>query len=211
MQEFPANSRTAKAPDQPREKLKPVTSAETVPRKRGLGRQFKEVFIGGSAKSAGQHMLVDIVIPEVRDLIFNAVQGGIERYFYGDSRTIRRPSGPIGSYPGMGNVNYQAQYQNPQQQTQQRAVPRQSRARGNFVDIIIANRREAVDVLDIMHDIMSRHGMVNVAELYELTGIESHHTDVKWGWTQLRGSSVKPIKGGAGGYLLALPDPEPLG
>jgi hypothetical protein len=60
-----------------------------------------------------------------------------------------------------------------------------------------------------MYDYMSRFGTVSVAHLYELTGIQSSHTDMKWGWDELRGSRVVPQRNG-GGYLLDLPEPEPL-
>jgi hypothetical protein len=50
---------------------------------------------------------------------------------------------------------------------------------------------------------------MNVADLYELTGLESNHTDMKWGWTQLRGAKAVRLR--TGGFLLDLPEPQPLG
>jgi len=50
--------------------------------------------------------------------------------------------------------------------------------------------------------------MVTVADLYELTGIASSHTDNKWGWTELRGA--RAVRTRDGHFLLDLPDPQPL-
>jgi len=50
---------------------------------------------------------------------------------------------------------------------------------------------------------------VSVADLYELTGVQSAHTDQKWGWVDLRGSNVERTR--QGGYVIALPEPVPLG
>jgi hypothetical protein len=63
-------------------------------------------------------------------------------------------------------------------------------------------------VLDQMYEILFKDGMVTVAELYELTGIEPSHTDMKWGWTSLTGS--RPVSQRDGRYLLSLPRPEAL-
>lgn len=78
-----------------------------------------------------------------------------------------------------------------------------------FDQIIIGSRQEAEEVLDRMYDLISRYDAASVADLYELTGIESAHSDYKWGWDNLRGSSVGRVKGG--GYLLELPEPVSLG
>jgi hypothetical protein len=74
---------------------------------------------------------------------------------------------------------------------------------------VIASRQEAEEVLDRMYDLISQYDAVTVAELYELTGLESSHTDQKWGWEDLRGSGVGRVRGG--GYLLELPEPISLG
>jgi hypothetical protein len=59
-----------------------------------------------------------------------------------------------------------------------------------------------------MFDILSRYEVVLVADLYELTGIQTSHTDHRWGWNSLRGAKVVPIRGK--GYLLDLPEPTQL-
>lgn len=88
-------------------------------------------------------------------------------------------------------------------------MSRQARARHDFRDIIIPNRQEAEDVIDTMFDVLSRYGRVEVALLYELTGIQTSHVDHKWGWTEMRGArAVRHPR--SGGYLLNLPDPEQL-
>jgi hypothetical protein len=218
MQDFPANSQKAKtrseAPPMPGERpeIKRVTSAEAVRRKRGLGRQFKETFIGGSSRMALEYMVTDIVVPAVRDTIFEALQGGLDRLIYGESR-IRRggPPSSYSSYSNVGHVNYQSM-STPTRTSKppgSRMLSRQSRARQSFDEIVIPNRAEAEEVLDRMYDELSRYGSVPVSVLYELTGIQSSHTDHKWGWTQLRGARVATLPR-SGGYLLDLPEPEPL-
>ena len=209
MQDFPANSNKAKVSTEPREKLKPVTSAEAVRRKRGLGHKFKDAFIGGDARSAFHYMVAEVFVPAMQDTMVDAFQGGIERMIRGESARPRRRGAPSG-YNGLGHVDYrgygrQSQSSGP---PQQRMLSRRSRARHDFDDLVIPSRSEANEVIDQMFEVLSRYGVVSVADLYELTGIQSSHTDMKWGWTDLRGARAVSLR--QGGYLLDLPEPEPL-
>lgn len=208
MQDFPANSRTARTTE-PREKIEPVTSAEAVRRKRGLGRQFRETFFAGdSARGAAEYVFLGVIIPAIKDLLFDAMMEGGQRMIYGESARSRRPMGSSFGGPNVGQVNYAGM--NPgAKKPAQRMLSRQSRARHDFNDLVISSSQEANDVLDRMYDLLSRYGSVSVADLYELTGIQSAHTDMKWGWTNLRGAKAVRLR--QGGFLLDLPDPEALG
>jgi hypothetical protein len=213
MHEFPANSQKAKArsemPRERPEKIERVTSAEASRRKRGLGGKFKETFIGGSARMAFEYMMIDVIIPAVQNTMIDAFQGGFERYIRGESHR-RRGSTPA-AFADQTRVNYQGMSMQPRttRPTAPRSLSRQSRARQNFDDLVISTRTEAEEVIDRMFEILSRYGMVTVSDLYEMTGIESTHTDHKWGWTQLRGAKVARLR--TGGFLLDLPEPESLG
>lgn len=208
MEDFPANSQKAKARSDRPEKVERVTSAEAVRRKKGIGQQFKDTFIGGSAKMAAEYMLTDVVIPAIRDTLAEAIQGGIERLIYGDTRPRSRRGAPP-SYSNVGHVDYQGMgSQSRKPPGSNRMLSRQSRARHNFDELVIQSRTEAEEVLDRMFDELSRYGVVPVSVLYELTGVQSSHTDHKWGWTELRGARVSRLR--SGGYLLDLPEPVSL-
>lgn len=212
MQDFPANSRRVKEgpvgppqDDRPK-KLEQVTSAEADLRKRGIGRKFKDTFVGGSARMAFDYMVMEVVVPAIQDTLVDAFQGGIERLFRGDSARPRRGMSSS-SYSSVGHVNYQGMSSNKPSPTT-RTLSQRSRTRHDFGEIVITSRQEAEEVLERLYDILSRYGSVPVADLYALTGIQSSHTDHKWGWTSLRGAKVARMRNG--GYLLDLPEPEPL-
>lgn len=207
MDQFPANSQKARAQNEPVER---ITSATAVPRKRGLGRRFRETFVGGDARTAFEYMVVEVVVPAIQDTLIDAFQGGFERLIRGEGpRPGRR--GMAGGYGGPGYVDYRGMGHSSSAKRSQapRTISRQARARGSFDELIIPTRPDAEEVLERMYDYMGRYGTVSVAHLYELTGIQSSHTDMKWGWAELRGSRVVPRRNGEG-YVLSLPEPEPL-
>jgi hypothetical protein len=212
MQEFPANSRKAQdrtegPPMDERPKVEQVTSATAQQRKPGLGRKFRETFINGTARGAAEYVVADVIVPTIRDLIFEAFQGGLEKLVYGESR-VKRSGTSLGGYSSVGHVNYQGMSSN-KPPTMTRSLSQRSRSRHDFGEILIQNRQEAEDVLDRLYEELSRYGRVEVAVLYELTGIQSSHADLNWGWTSLRGAKVAKLR--TGGYLLDLPEPQPLG
>lgn len=207
MDSFPANSRKAQAADEPKDKdLKRVTSAEPSRRKRGVGRKFKETLIGGDTRTATEYVFFNVIIPSARDMLYEAWSSGLERLIYGESARHRRPTPP--GYGPTGHVNYQRMGGGPTtpKSSQPRMLSRRSRSRHDFDELIIPSRTEAEDVIDQMFDVLSRYGVVTVADLYELTGIQSSHTDMKWGWTELRGAKAVRLR--QGGFLLDLPEPE---
>lgn len=210
MQDFPSNSQRARArPEtEPKKVERVVTSGEAVQRKRGLGRQFKDTFIGGSAKMAVEYMVTDVVVPAIRDTLHDALRGGLDKLIYGDNRRSR--GGYVPPSFANGHVDYQSKSSSytTRRPEPQRMLSQRSRSRGDFREIEIPTRAEAEEVLERMYDILSRYGTVTVADLYEMTGIRGAHTDNKWGWEALRGARVERLSNGR--YLLDLPEPEAL-
>jgi hypothetical protein len=204
MQDFPSNSRFGRETEQPRERIEPVTSAEAVRRKRGLGRQFKETFFLGSSKDALSYGLEDVVVPAIRDTLHDFLRSSLDRWIFGEGHRPRMTrSSPLTANSRTDYTPYNKISSPPQTQ---RPMSRRARARHELDELVIPSREEANEVLDRMFEILSKYGMVSVAELYELTGIEPAHTDVKWGWTSLRGAKAMRLR--QGGFLLDLPTPE---
>lgn len=206
--DFPPNPKNKQedAREAPK-RVEQVTSGQVSRRKKPLGKQFKATFFGGDARTAADYAIVHVIVPAIRDMIFETGQSVIEKIIYGESRTGRRRGGPISG--GTGYVAYNRMRPDDRPPMPQgMGISRRSKARHDFDDIVLTSRTDAEEVLDRLFDILSRFDEASVADLYELTGIESSHTDHKWGWTSLKGAHVARVRNG--GYLLELPDPEPL-
>ena len=204
--EFPPNSEVSKRMSEDKN-LKRVTSGEAVRKKNSLRKRFSESFVAGDAKSATRYVMLDVLLPAAKDMVVEAISSGFEKLIYGESRryrgTTRPQSGPT------GYVNY-GRYSGPMGSglsSSQRVISRQARARHDFDEVVLDSRTEAEEVIDRLFDLVSRYESATVADLYELVGLASSHTDHKWGWTDLHGAGVTRVHGG---YLLDLPEPQAL-
>lgn len=200
--EFPPNSEASKR--QPDKRLEQITTGEVRRKRPSLRKQFKDTFISGTFRGSLQFALLDVVLPMVKDMVVEAGAQGLEKLFFGEGRrrggSTPPPSGPY------GHVNYTRMYGS-SRPSAQRALSRRARASHNFDEIVLDTRNEADEVIDRLYDLVGTYDTATIADLYELLGLASSHTDHKWGWADLHGAGVTRIRDG---YLLDLPDPIPL-
>lgn len=203
--DYPPNSDKSKLGEYENKKVERVTSSDPIRRKKSLGKNFKKTFFGGDARGAIQYVIFGVIIPAAKDTLAEAGAQGIERLIFGDSRrrpSVSRPSGP------QGYVSYNRYAMGGQQQeAPARTLSRRARSMHDFDEIVLSSRREAEDVIDRLFDLVGQYGSATVSDLYELVGLQSTHTDNKWGWEDARGAGVTRVRNG---YLLDLPEPEPL-
>jgi len=199
--EFPPNSEASK------KKIERVTSGEVTRKRKSLRKQLSETFVAGDMKTAVRYVMFDVLLPAAKDMVVEAGSAGIEKLIFGESRRRRGASSPQAGATGYVSYNRYSGPMGSGVSTPPRAISRQSRARHDFDEIVLDSRVEAEEVIDRLFDLVSRYESATVADLYELVGLASTHTDHKWGWTDFRGSGVTRIRDG---YLLDLPDPEPL-
>jgi hypothetical protein len=219
--EFPSNSKTpgavhptqrkteAEGEKSEEKKVKQVTTGTVVTRKKPLGRRFKETFISGAdSKSVFEYVTFEILIPAGKDLFLDAMNAGIERKFYGEVRSNRRRS--TGGFGGGSNVSYNAmsKHTHPLNREEPRGSLGRRRTSHDIGEIVVETRAEALEVIDMLYELLSRYDVATVADLYDMVGERGSHTDNRWGWTNLTGADVHRERGG--GYVLILPRPEPI-
>lgn len=212
MEEYPSASRRAqppkeKAAEDPKKVEKIVTGEVTV-RKKSLGKRFKETFIGSDdARGVGAYLLYDVAVPALKDTITDVVTQGIERMLFGEVRSRGRGRS-LGSAGPSGYVSYnRIASGSPVRPEPRRDISRRGRANFDFGEIYIDTRTEAMEVIENMHEMLSKFGSVSVADLYGLVGIAIDFTDRNWGWYDLRGAQAVRLRNQ---YLLDLPQPEPI-
>lgn len=192
--------------DPPSKKVEKVVKTDAVEKPRTLGRRFKDVFFGGEFSGAAKYITADVLLPALRNLVVDASTKGIERIIYGEAAPRRRPEyRPRTQY----NSPISHRREDPRDRVYLPDQPahnyRANRREAN--DIIIATRDEADLVLETLIEITQSYDVASLADLYELVGLPSSHTDNKWGWTHLGSASVRQVRDG---YLLDLPTMEQI-
>lgn len=215
--QFPGNSQKGSKPGVPPKEVKKVVTGEVVRRKKSLGKRFKETFLGDptlTTKEVAVDVILSIVIPSIKDMLFDSVSEAFQRKLFGEVRhTSRRGHRPQGAI--FGNVNYNPYNRYAHGGSSLRPDPRQDRVpekRGRvpfsaYDDIVFASRAEATEALDQMIAIIAQYDAVTVSDLFEMAEVTGEFTDDNWGWTDLRGADVQRVPEG---YILNLPRPMPI-
>lgn len=76
-----------------------------------------------------------------------------------------------------------------------------------YDDVIFETRKDALNALEKMSDIIFDYGFATVADLYDLNNIDCPYTASKYGWTNLRNCEVLNTDKG---YVINLPKPFPI-
>ena len=202
IESFPSNSNKAKEEI----RLEKVVSGNVKRKKKSIGRQLSETFLEDDARSVGDHLFWDILIPAAKNLVSDMVTNAIDMFFWGgerrsDNRTYRDRNKSYVSYS-----SYYERDHRPRDRYSYSAGDRRPRraARFDFSDIIFDNRKDAEDTLSIMIDHLDEYDEVTVADFYDLIGQDSTYTDRDWGWDNLGSSSVDRVRDG---YIIRFPRP----
>ena len=201
MENYKPNSHKSKEenkalPDE-REKLEKVIKG-TAKTKKNEMRKLRDVFISEDVKSVKSYILMDVLVPAIKDAIEDIVTNGIRMVLRGETSARKSSSASKISY----NRIYDSKINN-----DRFARDSSPSLRYSYDDIILDSRGEAEDVITRMEEIIEEYGFVRVADLYDLVGITGDYTDNKYGCTSIR--SAEPVRV-RNGYMLRLPRAVPL-
>jgi hypothetical protein len=190
-------------------------------RKPGLFSRAGVLFFGEDGfKGVTEHLVRDILIQSIQttisDVATNTINTisdvattSIKRAIFGESYDDRRRNSNdywygsrryvdnrMSSSRGRGYVDYSRQ--------SDRALHHKSENLSNVVRVIeFDSANDANEVLSYMIDSVDQYGLVTVADFYELSAVASKFTDHQFGWTNLDGVRVVPIRGG--GFYISFP------
>lgn len=203
MTEYKANSHKVREEQKQQEVVKkdiqPIAKAKT--KKKSEVKKFADVFIAEDVTSVKDYIVNEVLIPAAKKAISDIITNGIDMILYGEARgkDRRRDSG--------SRVSYTKYYERDRDRDRDYDRGRTRRSVYDYDDIILDTRREAEEVLNRMDDLIDNYGMVSVADLYDLVGVQGNYTDNKYGWTNLRNAEVRRTRDG---YLIKLPKALPF-
>lgn len=191
---YPGNSDRAKE----KKEITPVAKARV--KRESTARKVVGEIIKEDARSVGETVLWDVIIPTVKNLISDTITRGIESMLYGDSRPRSRNN--YSDYSGYSRPK--GSRDRPAERRERRSA-RQAEPERN--EIIFDTRSDANDVIDRMSDIIDQYGQASLADLNALIGASSNFIDDNWGWTDMGSFNVRQVRDG---FMLTHDEPQSL-
>ena len=198
MNDIKPNSHKYKAENSEKKKIEPVVKSGAKLRKKNEFQKGAGSIISEDAKSVKSYILMDVLVPAIKDAIEDIVTNGIRMLLRGD--TSARRSGPSG---GISHISYNKAYD-------RRDRSSLDRPRGvmDFDDLILPTRYEAEEVLRSLDDLIETYRIVSVADMYEAAGIRDfEYTARNYGWKDIRRAEVVHVRNG---YWLKMPNVSPI-
>lgn len=199
--DLPGNSNSSR---ERKPRVERIVESEVVQRTPSVWSRVANTFLGSDMRTVGSGVLFDVVIPSLKELLFETGKEGLARSLYGGAErpNQHRPGAKV-NYSGLAKTTkivgsgLAARSERPE-------PTREMRVRHDFSELYLPTKGEAEKTLDALFDLVDQYEVANVADLYDLLGIQRTYVDERWGWLDLRGSSTEWTRHG---YRLNLPKP----
>lgn len=179
----------------PEKNVQKVVTGKVVTKKNEI-KKFTDIFVSEDVSNVKSYIFLDILVPAIKKAISDIVTNGIDMILYGETGSSKKNS-----------TASKVSYRSYDRMYDVREPSRTTRIGYDYDDIIIPSRGEAEDVLLRMKELIDKYDIASIGDLYDLVGISGNYTDNKYGWTDLSGAKVIPVRDG---YLLKLPKALPL-
>lgn len=159
---------------------------------------FFEAFLEDDVSDIKAYVISDVIIPAIKNLIFDSFVGSIEMALFG---TVNRSRGRGGSNASSHYVSYNKFSNN---RSNSAADSRRS-SRLDYQDIVFEERADAEEVLDTLSNLIDDYGQASIGDFYDAAGITPDNDFAKneeYGWYDLRTAKVQRIRDG---YIISMP------
>ena len=160
-------------------------------------RKFADVFISEDIKNVKSYVLMDILVPAIKNAIIDVVTDGVNMIFKGDTgKSSKSRSSTYVSYRDYSRRD-----------DRRMAGSERERSRFDYDDIVFESRLEAERVREKMEDVIDQFGVVSVNDLFDMADLTAPYTSHKYGWTSIRNAEIVRTREG---YVIKLPRAVPI-
>lgn len=185
--DYPNNSDKAKE-QATRPNVQAVTQGEL---KRTTKELVKSQFYADDASKIGQHILIDVVIPAVKKLVVDGVNGILNMIFYNSGSMTGSGSAPA------SRITIGSRSSNEYHSASKNTTVREAAERAYDLDyVIVKDMQAANDVIDQMQLIVDKFDTVRASEFCALAGITAPYTYVDYGWDSAAVAQKIPLLDG---------------
>lgn len=182
-----------------KKEIKKVVTGKTQIKKRTRGQKFLDNLVSEDLPTVKSYVTMEVIFPAIKKAIADVVTNGIDMILYGETGRTRR------STPA-SRVSYRSYYDDRKdtRRSSGRSYIRNTYESGN---IVVDTRPYAEAVLAGMDDLIATYGLVSIADMCDLAGVDSEYTDNKYGWTDIRTAEIVHTNDG---YLIKMPKALPI-
>lgn len=194
-----SNSLKSRQAAEEQNKPAPIVKGDVHLRKQPLEKRLMEIIFPGSMEDIKEHMIFDVLIPGIRDNVWNMLTDGLSLLFSGSVKK-KNAGKPSNGYVQYSNYSYGGTSTSSSSSGRTLDPP-------PLDDVVFNSKEDAYQVLDDLVDYISRFESVPVSYFYDRCGITvaNWQGPNKWGWTNLGGARVMSLRGG--GYVIDFPKP----
>ena len=191
-----------KQPADKEKKVEKVISGKATVKKKNATSKLADVFAPGDVKDVKSYVLMDVIVPAVKDTIADIVKNGIDMILFGSTGVS------TGRRTNASKISYRNFYDQKNNRSHSHSISNRTNSVFDIDNIYLETKGEAEEVLMRMDELLEQYGLVSVADLYELVGVTAApYTANKYGWTSLRTAEAIRTRQG---YLLKLPRAVPI-
>lgn len=176
-------------------KAKPVIKGKVREQSPSITKRVASSFIQDDAKSIGEYVIFDVLLPALKDTMYEMVSRSLSMALFGtDKGTKKTGNTPYYTYAG---TTYNGQSRG--------STDVYSRPNGLTDDIIFEDREDAERVLDSLIDHLDQYRIIAVSDYYQMIGKPDTPQMNHFGWTDIKSARVSRVHGG---YKIDLPKPK---
>ncbi len=204
------NNPLEKEQSQPEDKVVRKISGNPIVKKKNLADRFSMLVWGGDLKAVRDEVTVSVIIPAVKDLIYNTGMSALSQIVYGANDA---PSSDYTSF----RTNYENHFRSNSNKTsssrmvndQIRSVSDRVRSKSSvsFQEITVESRQDILLIREELLDNINRYGSVSLLDYYRTCRVGFEPTDDNYGWRDLRSINPRKVRQG---WILDLPRPVEL-
>ena len=162
-------------------------------------RRFLGSFIEDDYTDIKAYVISDVIIPAIKNLIFDSFMGSLEMALFGTSSRSRSRGGSHGS-----SNNY-VSYRKFSDNSNRRASDTRSSDRVDYQDVVFEERADVEEVLDTLQALIEDYDKATIGDFYDAAGVTPDGNFAKneeYGWYDLSRARVQRTRDG---YVISMP------
>lgn len=206
---FKSRDKSAGTPkkEEPKKREKVISGSATT-RERSGAQKMADNIIVGNAKSTGNYILMDILLPAIKNTVWAMISNGIHMMLFGNSNSSSKGAKIPGSRITYGGYEDYTRYRDSDRGKD--VVLR----RAIFENPVLDTPDDAEALLANIAGAIQQYGFATWGDLYDAAGISTYNWQgcEKYGWTDVRGADIVPIHRADGSilYELRMPKAAPI-